>query len=1124
MEDYLLECIEGLQRAGDDEGRRRREIQKPKAWALLSMEWKALAMLAASKAAPESVDTSTDTGRSSSRNHRQRIGRRGGRAAVASLEDRLQNPAQIVSDSSDSAAYRLAVLIAQKHRMGESWNVEWDAIAETLRLECEQGIHPVWERMAREAPLIAELGRFPTAAQEENVEGTTSWLNEANFDPLNQEKMFTWLQKCPLRLDQHQALALQNIQRDLKGGKARPNRWIKWMDPALTGLSGDLAVLEGMLLAAGSNVKAVEMFANVESETLSKMASTQSLLISLRNRNYSDWLTAIAVTGDGELENSVRIEAWSNYQENTGVGLKELMVGHEILANNQIKPSQAHLWSIITDLLDSGESEKATNYLDNIEINGEVQIATALNLVKQTGHSELGALVATTLEGAEIPVLIEVLRNKECPINLRRRAAQLLSKQDSDVQEDILEVFTLAADIEGLTQEFNTNPELATIFPQRALLVWHLIPAREGVVIFDELDMIRQMAIKSLSNTKEDGALTESATALIALLGGIPSAMDDVHEKLDSDGVLALNEVRRALSVEGDGVVRENRIESLEQSVKNAELTYLERRLFFALINSLRLNRATMDLQSGVDERSQNALQSLGILCSNQDVAMRTIRSSTDLVLGHNVSIPQLEMWYRTYNNGSAEHQIVRATIAGSKGDRINAGRSFRDAAMKVSDDFERAALLLRKALIEFAHAGGWKEAVNLINNHPELTASVTSRFQLYLRTCADTVAGKNDVATQRIIEYISEREPNDPSIQGTDHDAVKRRLEVLDRALGYAAEHRLPQDPFSGRVRAAQMMLRRKETSRRSELERRFLLELNEKKDVLEIVMIAEEVAEISPVRGLRMFETAINSGNFDVRQMQTLVRSQKAMFRRFSRTIPVRQRRALHNIALKPLVVVDTNILIDALKDDLLSEISQDRIGSFDWSVERAFVWMLRRRAKEGRALLCIPPAAQAEFLNRTKNPKTALGLFNYVYIDRKVWKKTVTAELLQDRVQNVLRDFGGFRVQASEEEKSLYDFNEFLIRHKDIFTRVSENKQLASDNPPPRTIIDGDEIYPESGDIEIMKDSAVHAESTIPDVGSVLIATRDSDFKLISRALQDNFGFGVIWTSQQLNRYIV
>ena len=1086
------------------------------------MEWKALAMLAASNAAPDAVDASSKSGRSS--RSRQRIGRRGGRVAISSLDDRLEKPSSVITKEKEPVAYRLAVLLAQKHRMGESWNAEWDSAITGTRSECEKGIHPVWERMAREAPLIAELGRFPTVSHELNDGDSISWLKEAVFDPLNHNSLLVWLQNCPIRLDQHQAHALQNIQRDLQGGKARPNRWKKWMDPALMNLEGDISILEGMLLAAGLNLRAADVFSRVGNEDLSGVASKQALLFSLRNSDFSEWLSAITVKGESELDNSVKLEAWSNYQEGFDIELDSLLSGYEILTNSDYDASQPLLWDIINELMISENSDKALGFIPKIQINNSEQMKLALNLVRVTGDNFLSDLISSTMEETENPILIETMGNDECPLKIRRRAAQILATRDANVNEQILEIFTLSADIEGLSQEFIADPALAASYPQRALLVWHLIPAKKAVSIIDNVNIMRMKAIRALAETQKDGALTVSATALIALLSGIPSAMDDIHKKLDSDGVLALNEVRRALSAEGDGVVRENRIESLELSVKNAELTYLERRLFSALLNSLRLNRAAMDLQSGVAERIESSLHSLNALCSDEYVAMRTIQTVTELVLEHDAAINELELWYRTHNNGSAEHQIVRATIAQSKDDRINAGRSFRDAAMKVEDDFERSALLLRKALIEFAHAGGWKEAVNLINNHPELTASVTSRFQLYLRTCADTAEGKNDVATQRIIEYISEREPNNPEIKGIDHEAVKRQLEVLDRALSYAADHRLPQDPFRGRVRAAQMMLRRTESSRRSELERRFLLELNEKKDVLEIVMIAEEVAEISPVRGLRMFETAIDSGNFEVRQIQTLVRSQKAMFRRFSETIPVRQRRSLNNIALKPLVVIDTNILIDALKDDLLSQISQDRLGSFDWSVERAFVWMLRRRAKEGRALLCIPPAAQAEFLNRTKNPKTALELFNYVYIDHKVWKKTVTAELLQDRVQNVLKDFGGFHVQAAEGEKSLYDFNEFLIRHKDIFARVSENKQLASDNPPPRTIIEGDEIYPESGDIEIMKDSAVHAESTIPDVGSVLIATRDSDFKLIARALQDNFGFGVIWTSQQLNRYIV
>ena len=271
-------------------------------------------------------------------------------------------------------------------------------------------------------------------------------------------------------------------------------------------------------------------------------------------------------------------------------------------------------------------------------------------------------------------------------------------------------------------------------------------------------------------------------------------------------------------------------------------------------------------------------------------------------------------------------------------------------------------------------------------------------------------------------------------------------------------------------------------------------------------------------------MFETAIQSENFEPRQIQTLVRSQKALFRRHSKNIPVRQRRSLSHLSLRPLVLVDTNILIDALKDDLLSQISQDNYGTFDWTVERAFVWMLKRRSEEGRIHLSIPMSAEAEFLNRTRSPKIARDLFKDVYIDSKAWKSTVTSKLLQQRVENILKIFGRFRADVDLEVKREVDLEPFLIRHSQIFERVTEAKQLARDDPPPRSVIDGMDFFPESGDLDIMRDSTVHAASTIPDVGCVLVATRDSDFTLISRALHDNFGFDAISTAQQLNSHIL
>ena len=120
MEDYLHECLDLLQRAGDDVGRRRKAIQRPRAWSLLPFEWRALAFLAANKAAPEGVGIEGDAGRD--RSQPQRIGRRGGRGRIKSMDDRLERPFDALA-SDAPAAYKLAVLCAHKGKLGTSWDL-----------------------------------------------------------------------------------------------------------------------------------------------------------------------------------------------------------------------------------------------------------------------------------------------------------------------------------------------------------------------------------------------------------------------------------------------------------------------------------------------------------------------------------------------------------------------------------------------------------------------------------------------------------------------------------------------------------------------------------------------------------------------------------------------------------------------------------------------------------------------------------------------------------------------------------------------------------------------------------------------------------------------------------------
>ena len=74
---------------------------------------------------------------------------------------------------------------------------------------------------------------------------------------------------------------------------------------------------------------------------------------------------------------------------------------------------------------------------------------------------------------------------------------------------------------------------------------------------------------------------------------------------------MALNEVRRALSPEGDSRVSTKSIQKLEDSIKIADLDYLERRLFESLGDSLLLNRIAMDIESGMSDRVTEANQTL---------------------------------------------------------------------------------------------------------------------------------------------------------------------------------------------------------------------------------------------------------------------------------------------------------------------------------------------------------------------------------------------------------------------------------------------------------------------------------------------------------------------------------
>ena len=1122
MEQYLLDCISDLQRAGDDAGRRKRAINKSDTWDLLNKNWKALAVLAAEKTAPKAIDKESIENKNNviNRGHRNRIGRRGGRQSRMGLEDHLPTPQQAIN-SENPAAFKLSVLIAQKHKM-TTWDESFDEQMNILRLECSQGIHPVWSRLAREAPIFAEFERFDIVEEKTKIFDSKEWIEAANLDPNDIVGLRRWLSmEIPFVLSSAQALSLEKIRKDL-AGKPRPFTWPQIMKGKLRGLENEGALLESMLLLCANSNEALGVLEKIKNHSEMKtVVSKQKKLFLLDSDNGDVIIDCVNQKGEDDLANAIRVKAWKKIELiDEEIPLEILLKGKEILENANENVPSILLWRISKGLFEKEEYVESIKIIEGLTINDDEELVFAIKVISKSDSEKFERNILQSLGNAGEECVAFAMGCIDAPPNIQLEASKILSKKDSiRYTDEILSVMTRTADIENLAEKMNEDSSLGLVYPFRALMVWHLMPAEAGVKKIDELISLRKQALFSLEKSEKDDVLSDVSISLISLLGGVPSNIDSIHKILDKGAIIVLNQVRKALSSDGSGVVKDSLISSLEESIDEIKLSTLDRRLFDALIDSLYVNSSAMQLQSGNSEKEENALLTLERLASKENNTIRTIRAITNLVKEHNIGIESLEKWYRVHDKESAEYQIIRASLQKKSGNRLNAARAYKEGALKIEDDYEESSLILRKAMIEYAHSETWQEAVDLLDRNPELETLLTQRFQLYLRTCADNNSGKTDIATRRLIRFVSEQEKAKEDFDG---DYNKRRKEALELIQRYPDEHNLPDRNFKGRVKAALMTLEKSSGSRESDLERRFQLELHDMKDIFELTLLGEQIAEENPLRGIRRFEEAIETGYFKGRQVERLRDTQRAVFVSQSANIPIKDRRTLKNLGLKSLILVDTNVLIHALKDDLLQEISNDDFGSFDWSVERSFHMMLRRKGGK-ETFLSIPPAALSEFTNRTKNPKTVLKLFNDVYINREQWKKKITPEFLKKKVKQICKSFSTWPQEDYSKKLSKIELEEFLLKHENIFQLVDDQKRKRAEEIPIRTELNGKEIYPERGDMEIMRDAASLASLPLQEIGSILVATRDSDFRLVSRALEEEYGFGVVSDAQQLNSRI-
>ena len=290
----------------------------------------------------------------------------------------------------------------------------------------------------------------------------------------------------------------------------------------------------------------------------------------------------------------------------------------------------------------------------------------------------------------------------------------------------------------------------------------------------------------------------------------------------------------------------------------------------------------------------------------------------------------------------------------------------------------------------------------------------------------------------------------------------------------------------------------------------------------------IARDSAEKNPIEGLMYLERAQNSGKFKTSEMKRLFDAERSLFATHKKDIPNSSRRYLKNLALPPLVVVDTNILVDALVDKIAQNLELASETSLDSFEHDNFHKVLLNRADSGRINLWLPSIVRHEITQLSKAHARLRAKFQSSLVKPDVLDSIFEDKKIAQLVDEIIKEFNRWKPldvhieNEAKEQECVDEITEFLGEYAEIYEELTEMK-LARDAKQNRTTIGGLEVFPEEADRNIMAIARLLASQSIEGSGSILVATRDGDFTLTARAFEERFGYGIIKNSKMLNSWL-
>lgn len=1140
MESRLEECFAA---AGDaPEMSRQRIVAKQPSWGLLDKSWQGLLLLALKE---EQVPEINDDGKpgssiNRSRNKRRSGKRRGRMNAKIDPVEMLESAEDVAFSESKPDAYRLAILLVHKTLNADSWDSGLESVLGDLRQSCEKGIHPVWAKLAGKTPILAQMAAFKVVKPKivESVKLSKEWLNAINIDPQDMEQLTT-LVNIPLGLsiDSETQLALSRLQKTLENRKS--NQGCEWFARnqlnSLGSLKGQGVLFSAILFAAGGDVSAESKLeeAIVEVPAAKETIDGMKLLLNLRSGNSEGAVKAIDFPGAHGLASALKVAGWHVIDLASAKGLNKTQIsdGLEVIKSAGLT-SENLLWANLSVVLSSSDNKESEKRLSSMKIVEAEHLQIALDVLSKSKSESGTQWLADQINGLAADALVSVTESDKLPLELRSSAAKRLQTIDKGKWKKVLPylipLYILESDPVMLTKSLMSIGEVSD-YPWEILLAYHLHPAISNIEIIKWLNDSHAEAIALIGDAKTPKCLSPLVISLLSVLEGLPGDYRTIMaEILDRNGYQAFNACRFSFS-NPDAYIQPTNLEKLSQSISEAELSSIEKELFCAVVENITLNITTLVIER---EKSAEEMKRIDQIIS-KDTLRQCFREAVDgMVFEQLVPLPSLVSWYQSHDPANIHHIIAKAAVLAANGDRMGAARAFSQVGTNTSAlDYDQRMPLLRSSLIHFVHARAWKDAYHLLQSEAALRTALTPKFKLYLNSSYLSAEGDQETATSLIRDFVAfEREIEIEDVEGNMRTETRREwsLEDLDRLMRYAASRKLPTEPFCGRVRAAVTKIeqqgRRGRRSKVFDIERRFD-EYTKENNLDDLYDMASEMAEDEPVKGLGLLERAIVGGRFSTRLVNTLRISMKSLFQRYHSMISVRERRHLTGLGLKPLVFVDTNILVDAVHAKVAEKLGLSHDLRLERSTSGHFHHMLQRFSNNNEIYLYVSEVAEGELRNYAFNSNRIRDNFRGIHIDSDSWGKATSETSMTEIVANVLKSFRTWRLPHSLPEPSFSegDLDKFYLQHEEVYDHLTIDRKARNPTAIRFEIEGSAPIYPEEGDQKLMLEAANLAALALNKIGVVVVASRDSDFTHVTRALEDSFGFSVVKNTSELQNWL-